>query len=171
MDEFKSLFGEDGKTALDFDGFKTAVETSGMKLVDLEKGGYVAKGKYDKLAGDFTKYKTDNDVSKYSDYDDIKSQLEAYKTKEQTEILYNKVRTAKVDERFVKFVASEVSPLVTEQKSFDVALAEYLKENPQYSVKAQKVFTAGSSVKLNGGEGETKTTNEFMNNILRGIKQ
>ena len=171
MEDFRSLFGEDGKTTLDFEGFKSAVESKGMKLVDLEKGGYVAKGKYDKLAGDFTKYKSDNDVSKYSDYEEIKAQLEEYKTKEQMEALYKKVKDKDVDDKFVKFVTSEVSNMVTDTKTFDAALTEFLKDNTQYSKKNQKVFIAGSSVKLNGGSGEPQTTNEFMNNLLRGTRK
>lgn len=169
MDELKELFGEE---SLDYATFEQKLGEKGIKLANLKAGGYIDKAKYDKLAGDFTKYKTDNDVSKYADYDAIKQELETLKAEKAEAELMKDVAAAKVGDKFQKFVLSEVKPLVTDKKDFKACLADYLKDNPQFLEDNQGVFKRGSQVILEGGAGGgDKSTNKKMNDILRGVRK
>ena len=71
-----------------------------------------------------------------------------------------------VKKEFSKFVTSEIMSNVNDDVDFTTALENYKKENPQYfgDTVIKKVQ---SSPTLNGGTKET-TTNDIMNNILRG---
>ena len=171
MDELQELFGDE---ALNFADFTAKLSEKGIKLANIKAGGYVDKGKYDKLAGEFAKYKTDNDMSKYADYDAIKTELEELKAEKLNAELEREVAAANVDVKFQKFVMSEVKALVTDKKDFKTCLAEYLKENPQFIVNTQRqgVFTKGSQPNFEGaGNGTAKSTNVKMNEILRGVRK
>lgn len=76
---------------------------------------------------------------------------------------------SKVKSEFSKFVKSEVMSKVNDDTDFAKALETYKKENPQYfgDVVIKKVQ---SSPNLNAGEPKPQTTNDIMNNILRGAK-
>ena len=71
-----------------------------------------------------------------------------------------------VKKEFMKFVTSEVSSRVNDDTDFAKALDDYKKENPQYfgDTVVKKVQ---SSPTLTGGTQPT-STNDIMNNILRG---
>ena len=71
-----------------------------------------------------------------------------------------------VKKEFMKFVTSEVSSRVNDDTDFAKALDDYKKENPQYfgDTVVKKVQ---SSPTLTGGTQST-STNDIMNNILRG---
>ena len=171
MDELQELFGEE---ALSYADFAAKLNERGIKLANIKAGGYVDKGKYDKLAGEFAKYKTDNDVSKYADYDTIKTELEQLRAEKADAELAKEVAEANVDAKFQRFVMSEVKPLVTEKKDFKACLAEYLKENPQFVVNTQRqgVFQKGSQPNFDdGGAGGAPSTNKKMNEILRGVRK
>lgn len=171
MDELQELFGDE---ALNYADFSAKLSEKGIKLANIKAGGYVDKGKYDKLAGEFAKYKTDNDVSKYADYDTIKTELEQLRAEKADAELVKEVAAVNVDVKFQKFVMSEVKPLVTQQKDFKTCLAEYLKANPQFVVNTQRqgVFQKGSQAIFEGKGGEpAKTTNAKMNAILRGVRK
>lgn len=173
MDEnlFKGFFGEDGSASIDYATFSDALSKSGMKLADLNAGEYVSKAKYEKTLGDFTKYKADNDVSKYADYDELKAELESLRAEKAENDILQIVAKSNVDEKFSRFVASEAKALTSDDKPFEKALTEYLKENPQFLKKAQPtktgVFKIGSNGDLESGKGGAKTTNQKMNDILR----
>ena len=171
MDELQELFGEE---ALNYADFSAKLSEHGIKLANIKAGGYVDKGKYDKLAGEYAKYKQENDVSKYADYETIKTELETLKAEKADAELAKEVAAANVDAKFQKFVMSEVKPLVTEKKDFKACLAEYLKENPQFIVNTQRqgVFTKGSQPNFDdGGAGGAPSTNKKMNEILRGVRK
>lgn len=74
-----------------------------------------------------------------------------------------------VKKEFSKFVTSEVMANVNDETDFASALENYKKENPQYfgDTVVKKVQ---SSPTLVGGQQPT-STNEIMNNILRGATQ
>lgn len=175
-DMFKSFFGEDGTASIDYETFNKALSASGMKLADINKGEYVSKAKYDKTVGEYNKYKTDNDVSKYADYESIKAENEQLKAEKAESEMLKVVAGKNVDEKFSRFVVSEVKGLVTDDKTFEVALGEYLKQNPQFVVnpkteKTKGVIKIGSNGELEKGRGSgEKTTNEKMNNLIRGAK-
>ena len=74
---------------------------------------------------------------------------------------------ANVKKEFMKFVTSEVRQKVNDETDFETALKDYKKENPQYfgDVVVKKVQ---SSPELTGGNTQPQTTNNIMNDILRG---
>ena len=80
----------------------------------------------------------------------------------------NKVASSDVKPEFLKFVTSEVMSMVNETTDFDTALKNYKKENTQYfgEVVVKKVQTSPT---LAGGK-KPQTTNDIMNNLLRGTK-
>lgn len=78
-----------------------------------------------------------------------------------------KMNGSNVKKEFSKFVRSEVMASVNDDTDFETALNNYKKENPQYFGEAV-VRKVQSSPNLNGGGGTGTTTNDIMNNILRG---
>lgn len=171
--ELKELFGEE---SLNYDAFMEKVTANGIKLADLFEGECVSKDKYTKLQGDFDKFKTDNDISKYADYDDIKTALETLKAEKETNTLLEAITGAGVDKRYAKYVLSEVRPLVTADKDFTTCLNEYVAENEQFKTvpKSNPVTVVNSGVDLNGNnygklQGENALYNE-LDNIFNGGK-
>ena len=78
----------------------------------------------------------------------------------------NKVANSDVKPEFLKFVTSEVMALVNETTDFDTALKNYKKDNTQYfgETIVKKVQTSPTLV----GGAKTQTTNDIVNNALRG---
>ena len=74
---------------------------------------------------------------------------------------------ANCKKEFMKFVASEVKGMVDDKTDFNTALENYKKENPQYFGEnvVKKVQTSPT---LNGGNTQPQTTDNIMNDILRG---
>lgn len=72
-----------------------------------------------------------------------------------------------VKKEFSKFVRSEVMANVNDDNDFTKALETYKKENPQYfgDVVVKKVQ---SSPSLNAGGNQPQTTNQVMNDFIRG---
>lgn len=170
MDELQELFGDE---ALNYADFSAKLSEKGIKLANIKAGGYVDKGKYDKLAGEYAKYKQENDVSKYADYDTLKEELEKLKAEKEEAEFVAKVAEAKVDAKFQKFVVAEVKPLVSDKKDFKTCLDEYLKENPQFveNVQRRGVIRSGSQVSLDEGSGAgAKNINQKMNDFIRGAR-
>lgn len=81
-----------------------------------------------------------------------------------------KIADSDVKKEFAKFVTSEVMSEVNDTTDFETALKNYKKNNPQYfgEVVVKKVQ---SSPSLNGGEQQPQTTNNIMNDILRGARK
>ena len=71
---------------------------------------------------------------------------------------------------FVRFVKSEVLAMVNETTDLKTAIKSYKKDNPQYfgDTVIKKTQTSPS---LNAGGDKPQTTNDIMNNILRGANQ
>ena len=80
----------------------------------------------------------------------------------------NQVAKSDVKPEFLKFVTSEVMSMVNDTTDFETALKNYKKENTQYfgEVVVKKVQTSPT---LAGGT-KPQTTNDIMNNLLRGTK-
>lgn len=81
-----------------------------------------------------------------------------------------KIADSDVKKEFAKFVTSEVMNLVNDTTDFDTALKEFKKSSPQYfgETVVKKVQT---SPVLNNGGNQPQTTNNIMNDILRGAKK
>ena len=165
MEELKALFGEGALTA---DEFAAKVAEKGFKLVDLNKGAYIAKEKFDRQKADFDKYKAEHDTSKYADYDEIVKERDTLKAEKAEAELSSKVAAAGVAEPFRKFVLSEVRGKVTNEKPFDKALEEYLKENDQYKAATQPpIFRVPSQVAGEKGGGGDTSADDYMNKQIR----
>lgn len=169
MEELQELFG-DG--ALSYADFEAKVAEAGLKLANLKGGGYVDKGKYDKLAGEYAKYKQGNDVSKYADYDTIKTELEQLKAEKADNELMRQVVEAGVDTKFRKFVMTEVKGSVTKDKDFKKCLSEYLEQNPQFVENPSRrgVFKSSQDDPEKGSGSGAKNLSQKMNAYLRGAR-
>lgn len=169
MDELKELFGEG---SIDYATFEQKVQEKGIKLADLKSGGYVDRAKYDRLEKDFSRYKIENDVTKYADYDAMKQELETLRTEKQEAELLKVVSEAKVGEKFRKFVVAEVKPFVSEKKDFKSCLDDYLKDNPQFLETNQGFFPKSTQVPMDSGAGGSdKSINKRMNDLIRGVRK
>ena len=75
-----------------------------------------------------------------------------------------------VKKEFSKFVRSEIMSKVDDKTDFATALGDYKKENPQYfgETVVRKVQTSPT---LNGGVSQPQSTNDIMNDILRGSRE
>lgn len=95
-----------------------------------------------------------NNVSNENKY--LKAQLE--------------VSNSDVKKEFAKFVTSEVMNNVNDTTDFETALKDYKKNNPQFfgEVVVKKVQ---SSPSLNAGGNQPQTTNNIMNDLLRGARK
>lgn len=107
-----------------------------------------------------------NDSEKINELTTLNEQL----TKENATLkATNEVAKSDVKPEFLKFVTSEVMSLVDDTTSFETALKNYKKENPHFfgEIVVKKVQ---SSPNLNNGGTKEVTTNNIMNDILRGAK-
>lgn len=75
-----------------------------------------------------------------------------------------------VKKEFSKFVRSEVMANVNDDNDFTKALENYKKENPQYFGETV-VKKVQSSPSLNAGGNQPQTTNNIMNDLLRGARK
>ena len=114
-------------------------------------------------------YKSQNaDLSKQlkAKEDSIKNYEQV--TKENTDLKAQlQMSGSGVKKEFSKFVTSEILAQVDDKKDFETVLKDYKKDNPQYfgETTVKKTQTSPSL----GGEGsQGTTTNDIMNNILRG---
>ena len=170
MEELKSLFGEG---SLSYEEFNQKLGEAGdtIKLANLKSGNYVDKSKYDKLEKGLNDYQTrynaltestkDYDSLKAS-YDDITTKYNTLLTKQDEAEKMGMINSANVNPKFAKFVYTEVLSQVNEQKDFQTALNEYLKDNKEF-LTAQK----STYVNLQNGLGNTLTANEKMNKFIR----
>lgn len=81
-----------------------------------------------------------------------------------------KLNENNIKKEFSKFVTSEIMSQVNDKNDFDTVLKSYKKDNPQYfgDTVIKKTQTSPS---LNAGGDKPQTTNDIMNNILRGANQ
>lgn len=80
------------------------------------------------------------------------------------------IMNSNVKKEFVRFVTSEVLAMTNDEVDLVSALKSYKKDNPQYfgDTVIKKTQTSPS---LNAGGDKPQTTNDIMNNILRGANQ
>ena len=74
---------------------------------------------------------------------------------------------SQVKKEFSKFVRNEVMANVNDETDFTKALDDYKKENPQYFGETV-VKKVQSSPNLASGGSQPQTTNNIMNDIIRG---
>lgn len=120
---------------------------------DKEKDGYEKKIK---------SYET-----KFKDYDENLKNLQSMTNENKDLKTQLQMSGSNVKKEFSKFVTNEVSSLVDDETDFATALENYKKENPQYfgETVIKKVQTSPS---VGQGGNQPATTNDIMNNLLRG---
>ena len=175
MEELKSLFGEE---SLNYEAFEQKLSEAGdtIKLANLKSDKYVGRDIYEKQ-----KAKWENELNdyktKYQDleertqgHDELKSQFDELTTKynelldkQATADKMSLISKANVDNKFAEFVYSKVNPQVSEEKDFQTALGDFLKENSQYLSTSKGTF-----VDLQNGNTAPQSSNETINNWLRG---
>ena len=169
MEELKSLFGEG---SLSYEEFTQKLgEANDIKLANLKSGNYVDKAKYDKLEKSQNEWQSKFSALEEStkgfgelqtSYDSLKAEYDALKTKQEQAEKMSLVASANVNPKFAKFVMAEVQALTNDQKDFQTALGEYLKDNKEFLNPAK-----GTYADLEKGINQTKTANEIMNNLIR----
>lgn len=173
FDGLRQFFGEDGNTAITYEQLSKGISEKGIKLADLSLGGYVSKDKFDEQTRKFNEYKTNNDISKYADYDTIKAELETLRTEKADREYIDKLSAKKVKPEFQKFVLAEIKASLGDSNAdFDKAMTDYLKSNTQYVTVEEKgkPFFKSSSAPLDNGSGEGKNTNQKMNALFRSAR-
>lgn len=171
MEELKNLFGEE---TLSYEQFAEKLNTADdLKLVNMKSkdNGYVAKEKLDKVLHSYNELKTkysallDETATHAKDLEE----LQAMRVEKDNADKLEKIRQAKIDDKFAKFALSEIKNSTKENEKFEDVLAKFVKENPQYLTSRQGVFAFGaSSPNLEqGNNANTESTNSIMNKIFR----
>lgn len=173
MEELKSLFGE---SSLSYEEFSQKLgEAKDIKLANLKSGNYVDKAKYDKLETSVTEWQTkysalEENTRGYTDlqtnYTNLKSEYDALKTKQDEAEKMGMINSANVNPKFSKFVYAEVLSQVNENKDFQTALSEYLKDNKEFVNAPKSPF-----VDLEKGTGQQKSENQIINEKIRGMRK
>lgn len=146
-------------------------------MVEYGKGINAEKEKYNTLEAKVNEFENtikekDNTIKELNNtIEDNNKSLENLQnvTNENNELKTQiKMSDSGVKKEFSKFVTSEISSLINDETDFDTALKNYKNDNPQYFGETV-VKKVQSSPNLTGGAKET-TTNDIMNNILRGSR-
>lgn len=175
MEELKSLFGEG---SLSYEEFEQKVGEAGdtIKLANLKSGNYVDKATFEKIEKSLADYQTKFDALQEStkgydelktSYDDITAKYNELLTKQETTDKMNMVNSANVNPKFAKFVYTEVQSMTNDNKDFQTALNEYLKDNAQFVSASSK----GTYVNLQNGSGVQKTDNQKINEQIRNFSR
>lgn len=171
MEELKTLFGEGSLT---YDEFTAKCQEQNIKLANLGSGLYVDKAKLDRTNNSLNElkeqYKALADNTKT--YEADMKELLAFREEKANQGFMDKITGAKIDNKYAKFVLSEVKSQVNEENKFDDVLAKYVKENPQFLTTRTGVFTKGTSTPdLESGSEPSKSENQQMNEIFRSFRE
>lgn len=171
MPELKELLGSAYKEGMTFDEANAALKD--RKLVDLESGEYVGKGKYDSAIKerDEARKERDDANAKYKDYDELVKYRDDNEKAKSATALEDKLKGYGVKSDMAEFVRYQVESGKIERGDKDGKLEEnvkkYLKDNPQYAEpqKNQKppvphVTTGGEG---GGGSGDGYTSPKKVN--------
>ena len=174
MEDLKSLFGEGSLSYEEFSQ-KLGEASDTIKLANLKSGNYVDKAKYEKLEKGYVDYQTKYEALTESTkgYDELKASYEDI-TNKYTTLLNEQEETKKmglvnssnVNPKFAKFVYTEVQSMVDENKDFQTALAEYLKDNKEFLNAKPSTY-----VDLEKGTSQHKTENQIINEKIRGMRK
>lgn len=134
----------------------------------------LAKARKDMPSQEELKQYNDWKQSQKTEQEKINEQIMSLKTSNTTLTNENAQLKAQIEvigsntkKEFVKFVTSEVLSMTNDTTDFKTALKEYKKDNPQYFGETV-VRKTQTSPNLNNGGNTPQTTNDIMNNILRG---
>ena len=133
-----------------------------LELKSQVNGFETEKQKYESKIQDY-EAKMQESKQSLKNYEDLTNENKQLKTQIQ-------MNDSNVRKEFSKFVANEVLSQVNDENDFASVLENYKKENPQYFGEAV-VKKVQSSPTLNGGNTAPQTTNDIMNDLLRGATQ
>lgn len=120
-----------------------------------------AKEKATKYEEEMKTIKAENEKYKSNEVDSSKLAKENKELKAQLQMSDSGVK-----KEFKKFVVNEIMERAGDDKDFESVLTDYKKENPQYfGNNVKKVQTSSS---LGGNEPKPTSTNDIMNDLLRG---
>ena len=150
-----TIMAEYGKNVTNF---KETIESMKESIDEQKKELETYEGKVKDLEGTIEENNKslENYQSLTNENKDLKAQLQ--------------MSSSNVKKEFSKFVTSEVMSKVNDETDFETALNDYKKENPQYFGETI-VKKVQSSPILNGGTPKPQTTNDIMNNLLRGSEE
>lgn len=165
MEELKELFGTE---ALTYEAFEQKLAAGGIKLANLSKGGYVDVNKH---ARDVEAARVSG-VTTSKEYTDLMAERDDLKGKYDALVAENakRERIGKVGEKvapdFVEFIYDKVVKAIAadEKKTFEAALDEVVKANPQYKkAKPSPTIKVGSGLpQENDGKPAQKSVSESM---------
>lgn len=139
MPDLKELLGDAYKEGMTFDEASAAIKD--RKLVDLDAGGYVGKGKYDAAIKerDAAIKERDESIAKQKDYDDLVKYRDENEAAKADKALLEKLTGYGVKPDMAEFVKFQIASNKIERGKDDKALEEnvkkFLKENPQYAAE------------------------------------
>lgn len=133
------------------------ITTYRTKMVELQKANKDYEGKMNDLNA-----KLEENNKSLENLQTLTNENKELKTQIQ-------MSNSKVKKEFEKFVTSEIMNSVDDEHDFQSVLDNYKKENPQYFGDSV-VKKVQSSPVLSGGTPQPQTTNDIMNNLIRGIK-
>ena len=120
------------------------------------------KQKYESKLQDY-EAKMQESKQSLKNYEDLTNENKQLKSQMQ-------LNESNVKKEFSKFVANEVLSQVDDENDFASVLEHYKQENPQYFGETI-VKKVQSSPTLTGGITQPQTTNDIMNDLLRGATQ
>ena len=136
----KDLLGDSFKDDMTIADIDKALE--GRKLVDLSKGGYVDKEKFDRINDELKSSKTSLDEmsNKYKDYDSLVQFKTDIETKQAKENRIAKMKEAGVKDEYVEFVLYEIEKngQIDDEKLVETAKT-YVQDNKQYGVEVEPI--------------------------------
>lgn len=164
---------------LNSDGVKLTKELIDKIMVEYGKGINAEKEKYTTLEAKINEFENtikekDSVIKKLNNtVEENNKSLENLQnvTNENKDLKAQiQMKDSGVKKEFSKFVTSEVMSSVNDETDFETALKNYKDENPQYfgETVVKKVQTSPT---LNNGGNHVETTNDIMNNILRGTRK
>lgn len=133
-----------------------------LELKSQVNGFETEKQKYESKLKDYETKMQETDKS-LKNYQDLTNENKQLKSQMQ-------LNDSNVKKEFSKFVANEVLSQVDDEHDFASVLDTYKQENPQYFGESV-VKKVQSSPNLNGGTTQPQTTNDIMNDLLRGATQ
>ena len=146
------------------------------KFVNLNEGNYVDKDKYQKAISERDSYKTSLDelTEKTKDYDTLKTENDAFKGEKADAELKAKLKGYGIDEKAFKYVKGDINDktlvIGDDDKANKTAVANYLKENPQFAIKGSNGGSRVITTKVvpGGNSNEDEDVNKTVNDNIRG---
>ena len=133
-----------------------------LELKSQLSGFETEKQKYESKLKDYESKMQESSKS-LKNYQDLTNENKQLKSQMQ-------LNDSNVKKEFSKFVANEVMAQVNDETDFATALEHYKQENPQYFGESV-IKKVQSSPTLTGGNTQPQTTNDIMNDLLRGATQ